>query len=262
MGWVINLLISFFLFVNISFFNFCYKFKSMDINKIRVFRNSVLLLIFVLFAGCSGNKNQQNKQKIIKSPELEKVDGTYLFDGESLKGWEITQFGPQGPVLVSDGKIILNYGDGCTGITWIKDFPKINYEVNLEARKTSGNDFFCGMTFPVNNDFCSLIVGGWGGPVVGLSCIDGVDASENSTHVLKRFDKNIWYKIRLMVTSTRIVAWIDGEKLVDFEYEGHKLDIRPEVTLSKPFGMCSWITTAELRNIWMKKMINSETEKL
>jgi hypothetical protein len=221
--------------------------------KTQCLRIISLLFVLVLFIACSGKKGKHEKQAAPKVIHLAEVDGTYLFDGYTLNGWEITQFGPQGPVDVYDGKIIMNYGDGCTGVTYTKDFPKVNYEVNLEARKTSGNDFFCGMTFPVNDDFCSLIIGGWGGPVVGLSCIDGEDASENSTYILKRFDKNTWYKIKLKVTDQRIIAWIDGEKLVDFEYGGHELYVRPEVELSKPFGICSWITTSELRNIWITK---------
>ncbi|GAB1454652.1 hypothetical protein MASR2M47_47080 [Draconibacterium sp.] len=202
-----------------------------------------------MLLGCSANKSQQDKQSVEKTPELKSIDKNALFDGETLDGWKITEFGPQGPVLVSGGKIILNYGDGCTGITWQKEFPKVNYEVTLEAQKTSGNDFFCGMTFPVNDEFCSLIVGGWGGPVVGLSCIDGKDAANNDTKILKRFDKNVWYNIKLQVTNEKIIAWIDDEKLVDFAYPGHELYVRPEVNLSKPFGICSYNTTAELRNI-------------
>jgi hypothetical protein len=214
----------------------------------------VLLVAALLIVACSGNKSQKKIQKVVTPVELNKVDGTYLFDGNILDGWEVTQFGPQGPVDVYDGKIIMNYGDGCTGVTYKKDFPRVNYEVNLEARKTSGNDFFCGMTFPVNDDFCSLIVGGWGGPVIGLSCIDGVDASENETYILKRLDKDVWYKIKLQVNDKKIIAWIDNEKLVDFEYTGHEIYVRPEVELSKPFGICSWITTSELRNIWLREL--------
>lgn len=220
------------------------------------FANPVILLVCAFFiVSCLGNKKQQKKmQSPTQSLSVEQVNGNSLFNGKTLEGWEITQFGTQGPVYVSEGKIILNYGDGCTGITWTKDFPKVNYEVTLEARKTSGNDFFCGMTFPVHNDFCSLIIGGWGGPVVGLSCIDGTDASENSTKILKRFDKNVWYKIKLKVTNQKIIAWIDGEKLVDFASGGHELYVRPEVELSKPFGICTWITTSELRNIWVENI--------
>lgn len=211
--------------------------------------NSAFIIIILLFAACSGGQKQAENKSVEIQPVFKNENGILLFDGKTLDGWEITDFGTGGPVLVNDGKVILNYGDGCTGITYKKEFPKINYQVTLEARKTSGNDFFCGMTFPVNDKFCSLIVGGWGGPVVGLSCIDGKDAANNDTKILKRFDKDIWYKIKLNVTDKRITAWIDEEKLVDFEIENHQLSIRPEVDLSRPFGICSWITTAELRNI-------------
>ncbi len=226
----------------------------MDFVKIIKSKELILFLVVALTISCSGNRNRQKAKPVAKPIKLKEVPGTYLFDGKTLEGWEITSFGTEGPVDVSEGKIILNYGDGCTGVTYTKEFPTVNYEVFLEARKTSGNDFFCGITFPANNQFCSLVVGGWGGPVVGLSCIDGNDASENCTKTLKRFDKNVWYKIRLKVTGQKITAWIDNEKLVDFSYEGHKLNVRPEVELSKPFGICSWTTTGELRNIWIKEM--------
>lgn len=214
----------------------------------------VLLLVATMFIHCSSSTNKQKQEKILSENEVRIVDENSLFDGKTLEGWEITEFGPQGPVLVSGGKIVLNYGDGCTGITWTKDFPKMDYEVSLEAQKTSGNDFFCGMTFPVDNDFCSLIVGGWGGPVVGLSNIDGLDAAHNKTKVLKRLDQNVWYGIKLKVSPQKIEAWVDGEKLIDFEYAGHELSTRPEVDLSKPFGICSWNTTSELRNIRLEKL--------
>lgn len=220
-------------------------------NVLKLFALWVLLMVFA----CSPGKKQdggvqKSGGQVIELP----VDGQLLFTGKDLEGWEITQFGTQGPVTVSEGKIVLGMGDGCTGITFKGAFPEVNYEVTLDARKTSGNDFFCGMTFPVNESFCSLIVGGWGGPVVGLSCIDGLDASENETRILKRFDKKVWYKIRLRVTDKKITAWIDGEQLVDFAYPGRELYVRPEVELSKPFGICSWITTAELKNIVLKKL--------
>lgn len=177
-----------------------------------------------------------------------------LFNGENLEGWEITQFGPQGPVKVTDGKLVLGMGDGCTGVTYTNNFPRMNYEVSLEAQKISGTDFFCGMTFPVDTSYCSLIVGGWGGPVVGISSIDGSDASDNQTTTIKKFEKDTWYLIHLKVTPGKIEAWIDEEKLVDFNTEGHELSIRPEVFLSRPFGICSWVTTAGLRNIRLHKI--------
>jgi len=205
----------------------------------------IMFCIFILstiFISCT---NRQKPAENLKSYEK----GESLFDGRTLNGWEITNFGTQGPVQVSDENIVMAMGDGLTGITWKSNFPVMNYEVTLEAKKVSGNDFFCGITFPYDTTFCSFIVGGWGGPVVGLSTVDGMDASENDTKKLKRFDKNTWYKIRLKVSRDSIEAWIDEEKIVDFMVNGHQLYIRPEVQLSTPFGIASWNTTAALRNI-------------
>lgn len=177
------------------------------------------------------------------------TDSNLIFNGISLDGWEVTNFGPQGPVSVSGGEIILGMGDGCTGVTYTRDFPLTNYEITLEARRKEGNDFFCGLTFPVGNDFCTFIAGGWGGTTVGLSCIDGKDAAENETTTMRNFERNRWYSIRLMVTGNRIEAWIDEEKVVDVDTKGRKVSIRPEVTLSKPLGIASWNTTAGIRKI-------------
>ena len=181
---------------------------------------------------------------------------TNFFDAKTLDGWEVTNFGPQGPVYVSGGNLILGMGDAVTGVTWTEYFPTIDYEVNLEAKQIDGNDFFCGMTFPVNDDFCTLIVGGWTGTVTGLSCINGYDASENETKRFKLYERNVWYKIKLRVTSENISAWINDSSIVDLDTEGKKLSIRPEVTLSKPFGIASWRTTAAIRNIELVRISN------
>lgn len=219
------------------------------------------LLIFLgilLIIGCKQQKNPAEiKTESIESDSVP-INLNSLFDGKTLNGWAVTEYGTQGIVSVSDGKIVMNYGDGCTGINWLGDFPKSDYEVTLEACRTVGNDFFCGITFPVNDQFCSLIVGGWGGPVVGLSCIDGEDAAHNITKTLKKFEKNTWYKIRLRVDDQTISAWIDNEKLVDFAYNEHKLSLRAEVGLSKPFGLFTWETTGEIRNLELNDLLINE----
>jgi hypothetical protein len=69
-----------------------------------------------------------------------------------------------------------------------------------------------------------------------------------------KFEKDRWYKIRLKVTDHAIEAWIDDEKIVDFTLGDNTLSIRPEVELSKPFGIASWRTTAAIRNIQLKKI--------
>jgi len=214
----------------------------------------VLLLLLSLLSCKYGQKEHRNSKIEITGIS----ESTLILDGRSLRGWEITNFGPQGPVSVSGNEIILGMGDGCTGISWKGDFPIINYEVTLEAKRIAGNDFFCGMTFPVGNDPCTLIVGGWGGTTVGLSSIDGLDASDNNTKTLMQFEKNRWYHISLTVTATEIKALIDSVLVVDFKIGDKKLTIRPEVTLSKPFGIASWNTTAAIRNIRVNRIQNSK----
>ena len=76
--------------------------------------------------------------------------------------------------------------------------------------RVDGIDFFCGLTFPVADSHASFIVGGWGGTVVGISSIDGMDASENATTKYVKFQLKRWYKIRIRVTPTSIQAWIDA----------------------------------------------------
>ena len=178
-----------------------------------------------------------------------------LFDGKTLGNWVATNFGGEGNVEIEEGRIVLGFGGDLTGITWKGALPRIDYEVKLEARREDGNDFFCGLTFPVNESFCSLILGGWGGTVVGLSSIDGLDASENETSRLMNFDRNQWYSVHLKVMQQRIQAWVDGTKIVDQELTGHKIGIRPEVELSRPFGLASWRTRAGLRKISLRKIV-------
>jgi hypothetical protein len=173
-----------------------------------------------------------------------------LFDGKSLGPWKSTEFGGEGKVTVSNGQINIQAGANLSGITWSgAALPKTNYEISLEAKKTDGSDFFCGLTFPVGNSFCSLIVGGWGGGIVGLSSIDGHDASENETTQVMNFPENRWYRIRVKVTPTKIEAWLDDKNLADVVTKGHQIDIRSEVELSKPLGIATWMTGAAFRDI-------------
>ena len=78
--------------------------------------------------------------------------------------------------------------------------------------RLDGSDFFCTTTFPVGKDYCSLVVGGWGGAVVGLSNVDYADASENATTKTMGFKDNQWYRVRIRVSDAAIEAWIDGQQ--------------------------------------------------
>ncbi len=213
-----------------------------------------ILAALVISTGCREQRKGIEKGSGDLQSRIEILDSTYLFNGRDLDGWEITNFGTQGPVYVSGGQIMLVMGDGCTGITWEKEFPVMDYMITLEAKRVAGNDFFCGLTFPVGSDHLSLIVGGWGGATIGLSSIDGKDASENETTRLMKLDSERWYKICLIVKSDTVKALIDDEVIVDVSTKNRSLSIRPEVELSKPFGIASWRTTAALRNIRLEKL--------
>ena len=178
-----------------------------------------------------------------------------LFDGNTLTGWKVTDFAGHGDVRVENGKLILAMGAALTGINWTNPLPRMDYEIALEAMKVDGSDFFCGLTFPVAETYCSFIVGGWGGGVVGISSIDSEDASMNETTKYMGFEKGRWYKIRVRVTRNKIEAWIDQEKMVDLDTTERKITMRyGEIELSKPLGIATWVTTATLRDIKMRSV--------
>jgi hypothetical protein len=172
-----------------------------------------------------------------------------LFDGRALGDWKPTPFGGEGEVTAADGVLTIAMGADLSGVTWKGEFPRQNFELSLEARRVDGSDFFCGLTFPVGDDHCSLILGGWGGGVVGLSSIDGEDAANNATTKVIPFDDRRWYAVTVRVTPERIVCLLDGEPLVDQPLEGHRISVREEVIPSQPLGIATYATTAELRTI-------------
>lgn len=188
----------------------------------------------------------------------EPVKWTPLFDGKSLNGWKQTPFTGRGEVRVKGGIIVLGSGH-LTGITWTGEFPKTGYEIRFEAARLEGSDFFAGLTFPVADSFCSWINGGWGGSVVGLSSLDGDDASENDTSTAHDFVKGRWYVFRLAVTPTRIQGWIDGELIIDAGIQGRRVDLRPgEIDLSTPLGFASYSTVAGLRKLEYRRLDGSQ----
>lgn len=177
---------------------------------------------------------------------------TSLFDGKSLGQWKSTEFGGEGDVEIKEGAIVIGAGNSLSGIHWTGKYPRTNYELSLEAKRVNGSDFFCGLTFPVGDDSCSFICGGWGGGVVGLSSIDGSDASENETTGYEEFVSDRWYKIRVRVTDGKIAAWIDDKQRVDVDTEGKRIGVRIEVDLSRPLGIATYNTTAAIKNIQIK----------
>jgi hypothetical protein len=177
-----------------------------------------------------------------------------LFDGQSLAGWEETQFGGEGLVRVRDGAIVLEFGEPMTGITYTGEVPVVDYELRVEARRITGSDFFCGLTFPVGTSHASLILGGWGGSLVGLSNIEGYDASSNETTQYIHFKDGQWYRVRVRVTADHIEAWLDDKQIIDVTIGGRQLGVRPEMLLSRPLGVAAYRTRAAVRQIEVRTL--------
>ncbi len=184
-----------------------------------------------------------------------------LFDGETLDGWEVTNFGGEGECSVEEGCLKIAAGYPISGVNSTReDLPKTNYEISLEVKQTRGIDFFCGLTFPVAESHCTFIVGGWAGSVVGLSCIDDLDASSNDSRKLMKFEDDRWYKVRVRVQPERIQCWIDAEEVVDQNIAGKKISLRNETLASRPLGLCNFETTSHFKNIKIREFKPGDLE--
>ncbi len=215
-------------------------------------------LTAALLAGCAllgsfsadlyGQDKKADEDKPVKEPAV-KEGWKPLIKKDSLDGWEVTEFGGQGEVKVVGDQLSLALGEPLTGITWKgKDFPKENFEIKLDAQRVTGSDFLCGLTFPVGDGHASLIGGGWGGGLVGLSSVDGSDASENSTSTFRDFKNGQWYNFRVRVDDKNVTAWIDDERVFQQERQGHEFSVRAEVMSNRPVGFCVFQSKVIVKN--------------
>ena len=153
-----------------------------------------------------------NTNELAKLPAPPKPDDGWLslFNGKDLTGWEETDYAGRGNVKVQNGELHIENGLVITGVTYTNKtvLPKTNYEIEYEAKKLNGTDFFGLLTFPVGDVHASLVTGGWGGAVTGISSINSMDASENNTTVYLKFNKDHWYKFRLIVTPDNLSVWM------------------------------------------------------
>jgi hypothetical protein len=182
-----------------------------------------------------------------------------LFDGKSLDGWKKTSFYHAGEVTVEDGTIVMKAGGSMTGITSTrKDLPRTNYELTYEAMRLSGVDFFAAATFPVGKSFITLVNGGWGGHVTGLSSLNGMDASENETTHGYRYQDKTWYRFRVRVTDAVIRCWINDKELIAVNHQDKQVGTRVESRASEPLGFATWETGGAVRNIAIRFLTPEE----
>ena len=170
---------------------------------------------------------------------------------DNSKNWQGSNYGVQHPIEIDKQILNIPIGDPINGVHWIgDDLRKSNYSLEFDARRTQGNDFFVGLTFPIKNEYCSLILGGWANYVSGLSSINGLDASENeSTSHDFEFKNNTWYQVELIVMDDFIQCHINQQEVFKVKTKDKTFSIRPEVEPSKPLGFCTFYSSAEYRNI-------------
>lgn len=193
-------------------------------------------------------------QNVVK--EKDKSDGKKW---QALTGkWSKCEFGGDGPIEINDKLLSLGMGDPITGLKWEGDVLRDNYEIELEARRVEGFDFFCAITMPIAKDHISLVLGGWGGGVVGISSIDDRDASDNETTMFRNFDNGKWYKVRVRIEQSRLVVWLDDVLMFEHDRKDHRFDIRFEMDLCTPLGLANYQCKSEIRNCRVRPLAKDE----
>jgi Domain of Unknown Function (DUF1080) len=213
---------------------------------------SALAILFVFLTSLVGAQTE-------KDGPSGRSKSLILFDGKSLDGWKKTDFVHSGDVKIADGAILMAVGDEMTGITCTrKDLLKLDYELIYDARRLSGADFFAAATFPVGDSYLTLVNGGWGGHITGLSSLDGMDASQNETGRSIKYEAKKWYKFRVHVTGKVVRCWIDDKDAIAVNYEDRRVGTRLETRLSQPLGFATWNTAGAVRNIQIRKLTPAE----
>ncbi len=214
-------------------------------------RISCFLLVIITIFGGSSVFSQSEEQKWIP-----------LFDGKTLTNWKNCEHYKTGKTFVDKDKIVLEQGLMGTSIRYMgkTPFPKKNYIVEYEAMRSKGNDFFAAMTFPVKDGYCTFINGGWGGTLVGLSSIDGMDASENSSSTSFDFENKKWYKFTVCVTDNTIRVWVDKKEIITLITTDSTFSLRLEVESCKPLGFSAWECEGIIKSIRFRTLTSEEVK--
>ncbi len=184
-----------------------------------------------------------------------------LDEDDADGGWKPAPFAFEADVHWYEGVLSIGLGDYLTGAVWKGGPPsRMNYEIELEARRGFGSDFFLGLTVPVGDAHCTWICGGWGGRVVGISDIDGLSADRNETSTRMDFKGDRWYRFKIRVLEERIQCWIDAKRVVDVNIKGKRISMRPgRIEQSIPLGISTYDTEGKYRNIEWRNLATPET---
>jgi hypothetical protein len=211
----------------------------------------ILVLLLSLLFGGSSSLSATN-------------DWISLFNGRNLDGWKVHEkstYGTFGNVAVKDGVIEFEASLSYTAISLLGKFPTDRYELEISAKRTDGQDIFCGVLLPVGANYVSMVLGGWGNCIVGLSCIDRKLASGNETTLAMSFDNDRWYRVRVKVSPERFQAWVDNKQVIDMERKGRKISPYPGLEILAPFGLFSWGTSSAIKDVRYRSVRLSEKRR-
>jgi len=192
---------------------------------------------------------------------VEAPDWTAVPFDDELSQWQRLVFGADGEVTVEDGVLHMQMGGPMTGVKYHGDAAALlgvgyeNFVIEFEAMRIQGMDFFVGLTFPIGDQgHATLIMGGWGGSVVGLSSLGYDDASSNETTNFIQFDQDRWYAVRLEVSAAHVTCSLDGNELFSVERAKYEqFTLRGEVLDTAPLGLCCYQTHAAVRNMRIRQ---------
>ena len=178
-----------------------------------------------------------------------------------LDHWREADIERSGGITREKDGFTLKLGGPMTGIvfpTWTQDgLPLMDYAINYEAMRVSGKDFFGSITFPVGaaQRCVTFVLGGWGGAQVGISSIDGYDASENTTGSSQRFENGRWYRVRIELHEKELRVLLDDRPIVQTNLHGRSLSLRAgDISKCVPFGFASYGTEARVRKVVVTRL--------
>ncbi|MDP6047504.1 MAG: DUF1080 domain-containing protein [Phycisphaerae bacterium] len=242
----------------------------------RLMTLTIAIAILAATLGCQGKPEAPNPPAATgpatkpapvpaKAPDITNLKpglDAELFNGKDLTGWNVLSkeyFDAAGKIFIRDGSMVIGVGSDLTGVQWAGEMVKNDYVISLEARRTEGSDFFCGLTFPINDSYVSLILGGWGGGCVGLSNVDDMAANENDTSQYIEFKDKKWYAVEVRVTGGRIGVFLDDKQIIDQEIKDHRFTIWPQQEPVRPLGVATYGTEGEIRRLAVRRVATVKT---
>lgn len=189
-----------------------------------------------------------------RKPELSATRWELFSEGLGTH-WKEAEIAESGGITKHEDGYTLKEGGPITGIVFpqwsAEKLPLNNYRIEYDVMRIHGADFFGTVTFPVHkiDQWVSFVFGGWGGFQVGISSVDGQDASVNTTGSSQPLENGKWYHIRIEVRDDLLEVWMNDRPLVRLVTTGRLLHLRTgDMDKCTPFGFASYGTEAQIKN--------------